>query len=53
MFVKATIESARNGPTTDAFNTRPKVTKPNMRVIHRQERPPTKQPSVNIAVRSS
>ena len=52
MFVKATIESATNGPTIDAFNTRPKVTKPNMRVIHRQERPPTKQPPVNIAGRS-
>ena len=33
MFVKATINNATNGPTIDAFNTRPKMTKPNMRVL--------------------
>ena len=47
MFVKATIDNATNGLTIDAFNTRPKMTKPNMRVIHWQDMPPTTQPSVN------
>ena len=48
MFVKATIRSAKNGPTIDAFNTRPKVTKPHIREIYRQDRPHTKLPTADI-----